>query len=214
MSAEFPKGALSGSFKKFMSEKKVIVIVSVITIALLIVPTFLIGGNKGDNSSKTSTEAASLNELVGRPAADFTLESYNGDKTTLSSLKGKNVILFFNEGLMCYPACWDQIAAFGKDTEFADKNTVVLTIVTDSKKDWEGAVEKMPELAGAIVLLDTNRKVSVSYKMLSLPSSMHRGQTPGHTYVVIDAEGIVRYVKDDVQMAVRNQELLAEIGKL
>ena len=197
-----------------MNEKRLLVIVSVITIALLIVPTFLLGGNKSESSSKGPTEATSLNELIGKPAADFTLESYNGDKTTLSSLKGKNVILFFNEGLMCYPACWDQIAAFGKDSEFLDKNTVVLTIVTDSKKDWESAVEKMPDLAKATVLLDTNRKVSVSYKMLSLPSSMHRGQTPGHTYVVIDAGGIVRYVRDDVQMAVRNQELLAEIGKL
>ena len=86
--------------------------------------------------------------------------------------------------------------------------------MTDPKKDWKGAVEKMPDLAKATVLLDTNRKVSVAYKMLSLPSSMHRGQTPGHTYVVIDKEGIVRYVRDDVQMAIRNQELLGEIGKL
>ncbi|KKT11700.1 MAG: hypothetical protein UV89_C0011G0022 [candidate division WWE3 bacterium GW2011_GWB2_43_22] len=178
----------------FMKEKRVLIIGSIITIALLTVPTFLLNGNNGQSSPKGQSE--------------------NGETTTLSSLKGKNVVLFFNEGLMCYPACWDQIAAFGKDTEFTAKNTVVLTIVTDPKKDWKGAVEKMPDLAKATVLLDTNRKVSVAYKMLSLPSSMHRGQTPGHTYVVIDKEGIVRYVRDDVQMAIRNQELLGEIGKL
>jgi len=198
----------------FMKEKRVLIIGSIITIALLTVPTFLLNGNNGQSSPKGQSEIATLDELVGKPAPDFTLESYNGETTTLSSLKGKNVVLFFNEGLMCYPACWDQIAAFGKDTEFTAKNTVVLTIVTDPKKDWKGAVEKMPDLAKATVLLDTNRKVSVAYKMLSLPSSMHRGQTPGHTYVVIDKEGIVRYVRDDVQMAIRNQELLGEIGKL
>ncbi len=197
-----------------MKEKRVLIIGSIITIALLTVPTFFLNGNNGQSSTKGQSETATLDELVGKPAPDFTLESYNGETTTLSSLKGKNVVLFFNEGLMCYPACWDQIAAFGKDTEFTVKNTVVLTIVTDPKKDWKGAVEKMPDLAKATVLLDTNRKVSVAYKMLSLPSSMHRGQTPGHTYVVIDKEGIVRYVRDDVQMAIRNQELLAEIGKL
>lgn len=197
-----------------MKEKRVLIIGSIITIALLTVPTFFLNGNNGQSSTKGQSETATLDELVDKPAPDFTLESYNGETTTLSSLKGKNVVLFFNEGLMCYPACWDQIAAFGKDTEFTVKNTVVLTIVTDPKKDWKGAVEKMPDLAKATVLLDTNRKVSVAYKMLSLPSSMHRGQTPGHTYVVIDKEGIVRYVRDDVQMAIRNQELLAEIGKL
>ena len=197
-----------------MKEKRVLIIGSIITIALLTVPTFFLNGNNGQSSTKGQSETATLDELVGKPAPDFTLESYNGETTTLSSLKGKNVVLFFNEGLMCYPACWDQIAAVGKDTEFTAKNTAVLTIVTDPKKDWKGAVEKMPDLAKATVLLDTNRKVSVAYKMLSLPSSMHRGQTPGHTYVIIDKEGIVRYVRDDVQMAIRNQELLTEIGKL
>jgi len=197
-----------------MKENRVIIIGSVVTIALLMMPLFMFSGNNGQSSPKSQSETATLDELVGKPAPDFTLESYNGDTTTLSGLKGKNVVLFFNEGLMCYPACWDQITAFGKDTEFAAKDTVVLTIVTDAKKDWKGAVEKMPALAKATVLLDTNRKVSVAYKMLSLPSSMHRGQTPGHTYVVIDKDGIVRYVRDDVQMAIRNQELLVEVGKL
>jgi len=129
-------------------------------------------------------------------------------------LKGKNVVLFFSEGLMCYPACWDQIAAFGKDNEFASKDTIALTILNDPKSDWKMAIEKMPELAKAVVLFDTDKRISITYDMLSLPSSMHKGQLPGHTYVVIDKEGIVRYVKDDVSMAVRNQELIAEINKL
>jgi len=47
-----------------------------------------------------------------------------------------------------------------------------------------------------------------------LESSMHRGQFPGHTYVLIDKQGIVRFIKDDVQMAVRNKELIAEVNKL
>ena len=43
---------------------------------------------------------------------------------------------------------------------------------------------------------------------------MHKGQFPGHTYLIIDKEGIVRFIKDDVQMAVRNDELKAELEKL
>ncbi|MCL4366433.1 redoxin domain-containing protein [Patescibacteria group bacterium] len=195
-------------------DKLIIAIGTLVTVTMLIGAIFLLSGNSGQNSSTNQAANTSLNDLVGKNAPDFTLESYNGDKTTLSSLKGKNVVLFFSEGLMCYPACWDQIAAFGKDNQFNDKNTVVLTIVNDPKNDWKGAVEKMPELAQATVLLDTNKKVSIAYDMLSLPSSMHKGQLPGHTYVVIDKEGIVKFVKDDVQMAVRNQELIAEIDKL
>ncbi|KKQ67117.1 MAG: Alkyl hydroperoxide reductase/ Thiol specific antioxidant/ Mal allergen [Candidatus Daviesbacteria bacterium GW2011_GWA2_38_24] len=195
-------------------DKIIITIGGLLTVAMLFGAVFLLSGSSNEGSSSNQAANTPINDLVGKPAPDFTLESYNGDKMTLSSLKGKNVILFFSEGLMCYPACWDQIAAFGKGQEFTDKNTVVLTIVNDPKNDWKGAIEKMPELAGATVLLDTDKKVSIAYNMLSLPSSMHKGQLPGHTYVVVDKDGIVRYVKDDVQMAVRNQELIAEIDKL
>lgn len=205
-----------------MKEKQIIILGSILTVTMLVGAVFLLSGSSSQNSSTNQATNTSLNDLVGKAAPDFTLESYNGDeqvpssgsKTTLSSLKGKNVVLFFSEGLMCYPACWDQIAAFGKDNEFTNKNTVVLTIVNDPKNEWKGAIEKMPELAQATVLLDTDKKVSITYNMLSLPSSMHKGQLPGHTYVVIDKEGVVRYVKDDVQMAVRNQELITEIDKL
>ena len=72
----------------------------------------------------------------------------------------------------------------------------------------------MPELAQATVLFDNNRQVSQGYGVLTLPSSMHKGQFPGHSYVIINKEGIVKYVRDDVQMAIRNQELVTEIAKL
>lgn len=196
-------------------EGLIIIIGFALTAIIVVAAAFLLSGNSGqDSSSNQSTATVALNSLVGKPASDFTLESYDGKKVTLSELKGKNVVLFFSEGLMCYPACWNQIAAFGKDSEFTDKNIVVLTIVNDPKNDWKGAIDKMPELAQATVLLDTDKQVSIAYNMLSLSSSMHKGQLPGHTYIVIDKEGIVRYVLDDVQMAMRNQELIAEIDKL
>ncbi|OGH17102.1 MAG: hypothetical protein A3C30_01745 [Candidatus Levybacteria bacterium RIFCSPHIGHO2_02_FULL_40_18] len=162
-------------------------------------------------SPQISTEV--FGKLLDKEAPDFTLENYEGKKVNLKSLRGKSVILFFSEGLMCYPACWDQIAAFGKDQKLNNENTVTLTIVNDRRADWKSALKKMPELATAQVLFDTDRSASVAYGVLSLPSSMHRGQLAGHTYVVIDKEGIVRFVKDDPQMAIRNQELLGEVSK-
>lgn len=199
-----------------MNKERLIIIIGFVALAVIIIAAaFLLSGDSGQNSSTNKSASPTiLDSLLGKPAPDFTLEGYDGKKITLSSLRGKNVVLFFSEGLMCYPACWNQIAAFGKDSKFTDKNTVVLTIVNDPKNDWKGAIEKMPELASATVLLDTNKQVSITYNMLSLPSSMHKGQLPGHTYVVIDKEGIVRFVKDDPQMAIRNQEIMSEIDKL
>ena len=168
----------------------------------------------GHHGGGTPANSKVFNSLVGKAAPDFTLASYNGDTITLSQLRGKNVILFFNEGLMCYPSCWNQVAAFGKDTELKNKNTVVLNITVDPKKDWQEAVGKMPELAAATVLLDTDKKVSTAYGVLSLPSSMHRGQFPGHSYVIINKNGVVRFVNDDTEMAVRNKELVNEVSNL
>lgn len=152
--------------------------------------------------------------LIGKKAPDFELESYNGTKIKLSSLKGKNVVLFFNEGVMCYPACWNQIAALGADKQLNNENTVAISISVDAKSDWTQAVNKMPELAQATVLFDTSREVSDLYGVLNLPSSMHKGQNAGHTYVIVDKEGVVRYTKDDLSMGVRNDELKSEIAKL
>lgn len=170
--------------------------------------------NINDNHHNPSPADSKIFEnLLGKEAPDFSLESFDGRKVSLSSLRGKNVVLFFNEGLMCYPACWEQISAFVKDTRFNPDETVVLSIVTDTKDKWAEAVRQMPELAKATVLLDSSQEVSKTYGTLSLASSMHKGQLPGHTYVVIDKEGTVRELKDDEEMLIRNDELASIIEK-
>ncbi len=161
-----------------------------------------------------TTNEEKFRSLTGREAPDFTLESYTGEQINLKELRGKRVVLFFTEGLMCYPSCWNQMAAFGNDSAFNNIDTVTLSITVDNKSDWGQAVAKMPELASATVLFDTNRQVSSEYGVLSLSSSMHKGQFPGHTYIILDKKGIVRFIMDDPQMGVRNYELKKELEKL
>lgn len=167
-----------------------------------------------DHGSHESGDLEKLNSWVGQQAPDFTLYSYDNKKMTLSEQKGKRVVLFFTEGVMCYPSCWNQIAAFGQDEAFKKEDTVVFNIVVDTKNEWDTAVKKMPELTQTTILHDASKNVSREYGVLSLPSSMHKGKFPGHTYLLVDKEGIVRFVKDDSQMAVRNDELKAELAKL
>ena len=78
----------------------------------------------------------SSGSVVGKPAPDFSLPDINGKTVKLSDLKGKNIVLFFNEGQMCYPACWNQIEDLGDDPRFDTTNTVAYSIVVDSPEQW------------------------------------------------------------------------------
>lgn len=209
--------------------KQILALVGVISaiVLLVVIITSFSGENKptevesqvnsSDMSGHHGSDVANEEEfqsLIGKAAPDFTLESYDQGQINLQKLRGKKVVLFFTEGLMCYPSCWNQMAAFGGDSAFNNKDTVTLSITVDPKNDWRQAVEKMPELASATVLFDTNRQVSSDYGVLTLPSSMHKGQFPGHTYLILDKEGIVRFARDDPQMGIRNKELKIELEKL
>lgn len=181
-----------------------------------VLAVIILGGVVWQGRAGKASQSGRLvfSQSVGKVAPDFTLPGFDEKTYKLSELRGKNVILFFNEGVMCYPACWNQVLELGKDKRFEEANTLAFSVVVDAKERWAQAVAKMPELAQAKVLLDTGLSASKKYGVLSLPSSMHPGSMPGHTYVLIDKEGIIRYVLDDPQMGLRNEELLVQIKKL
>ncbi|KKT16750.1 MAG: hypothetical protein A2654_00355 [Candidatus Nealsonbacteria bacterium RIFCSPHIGHO2_01_FULL_43_31] len=159
-------------------------------------------------------------QAIGKQAPDFSLESIDGKTVELSDYRGRNVVLFFNEGSMCYPACWDQMTAFGNDERFNTDNVAVFSIVVDQRSEWEKIINEVPQFSKARILFDSDRKVSTAYNVMALPSSMHPPSPmhpdgyPGHTYFIIDQEGIVRYVFDDPNMALRNDLLISELSKL
>ncbi|MBI4426576.1 MAG: redoxin domain-containing protein [Candidatus Kerfeldbacteria bacterium] len=172
-------------------------------------------GDTADHHGLASSGPTSnLQNLINQAAPDFSLTDHNGVTYSLASLKGKNVVLFFNEGVMCYPACWNQVALFGADDRFKGDDVVALSVVVDSQQEWNEAVRQLPELAQATVVHDNGAKVSSAYGVLTTKSSMHYGQLPGHTYVVIDQNGIIRHVYDDPNMAIHNDQLVEEIAKL
>ncbi len=155
-----------------------------------------------------------LNSLMGKPIPNIELKDKEGKTYTAADFKGKNIVLFFNEGLMCYPACWNQIASFGSDERFNSSDIQAISVVVDSANDWKTAIAKMPQLAKATTMFDEGASASRQLGMLTTASSMHRGSLPGHTYVVIDKEGIVRYVFDDPNMAMANDILFSKIKEL
>ena len=212
-------------------KKMPVVTIVVVSIAVLALGYFLFKSSPDNsaNSARINQTASTddhhggspmaansdqLNALVGKPMPDIELKDKDGKTYTAADLKGRNIVLFFNEGLMCYPACWNQIASFGSDERFNSGDIQAISVVVDSANDWKTAIAKMPQLAKANTMFDTGASASRQLGMLTTASSMHRGSLPGHTYVVIDKEGIVRYVFDDPNMAMANDMLFGKIGEL
>ncbi len=162
----------------------------------------------------TSSESLLADNLIDKPAPMFSLRDINGTEFSADSLKGKNIVLFFNEGIMCYPACWNQMVALATDPRLNSTDTVTLSVVIDQPSDWESVIKKMPDLSKATVLFDINKSVSRAFGMLMVKSSMHYGSYPGHSFVVIDKQGIVGYVFDDPNMGIDNERVFTELQKI
>lgn len=195
-----------------MKNKTVLVCVGLV---ILVVGIFIYLSPQNQNGTQGANVSSALTgNIIGKPAPDFSLEDIEGNLVKLSDYKGKNVVLFFNEGEMCYPACWNQVEELGTDARFDTADTIAFSIVVDSKNQWKRIQNQMPQMRNAKILFDVNRAVSLAYGVLSLPSSMHPGSFPGHTYFLIDKGGIIRFFLDDPNMAIRNDQLVAEIGKL
>lgn len=59
------------------------------------------------------------------------------------------------------------------------------------------------------ILADGDRAVSRAYGVLGLPSTMHADR-PGHTFIVVDRDGMVRWKKDMADMGLVGTPVILE----
>ncbi len=146
---------------------------------------------------------------VGTPAPGFTLPSTAGEEVTLSGLRGRKVLLAFFP-LAFTSVCTAELCAFTEVYDrFVDQDTVVLPISVDSIPTLREFKKK--EGLGVELLSDFRREVSRSYGAL-LEDRFHSGRA----YVLIDREGIVRWVHGEETTGARreNADLLKEIAAI
>lgn len=148
--------------------------------------------------TKAETQQPSLksispdNSLAAAVAPSFTLPSTIGGKISLSDYSGKkNVLLYFQEGIMCAP-CWQQIEDIQKQYDkFKSLDIELVTITVDPLN----ALTKETKERGITlpVLEDGDLSVSKAYGVLD--DSMHPGSRPGHTFVLVDKSGNIVWKK-------------------
>jgi peroxiredoxin len=152
------------------------------------------------SSRPTSSTAA-------RTAPDFTLANAAGQTVHLGGYRGKNVILYFSEGAGCQ-ACITQMGEITHNQAAFDKaNIVVLPIVMNTK---EQIVADMAANGVTTPFLLDDGTVSKEYGTLG--KGMHAG-LPGHSFVLIDAQGVQRWYGEYPSMWLAPKDLLAETTK-
>lgn len=186
----------------------ILVILGIVTAIFLVFIVFKPSNGITPNQTASISGSQILSAVIGQKAPGFSLQDIDGKTVSLSGYLGKkNVVLFFTEGAMCYPACWDQMSAFAQDSRFNSSTTQAISVVVDTPQEWQQIESQTPEMKGADILFDTARAVSREYGVLNLPSSMHPGSFPGHTYFIVDKTGVIRYALDDPMMGIRNDAI-------
>lgn len=150
----------------------------------------------------------------GEPAPPIKLASTTGKTFDLGAYKGKeNVLLYFQEGLMCQP-CWDQIVAIERELPKFKALGVgpIVSITGDSLHLIEQKVAD--EGIRSAVMADPGFKVSDAYDARSY--GMMGGKTAGHSFILVGKDGRIMWRGDyggrpDYTMFVPTDALLADL---
>ena len=150
---------------------------------------------------------------TGDAAPDFTLPDQNGEPTTLSSLRGRTVVLYFYPKAST-PGCTTQACGVRDHLPaYEEANAVVLGVSPDPVKK----VKKFHDAEGLnfTLLADEDHAVSEEYGVWA-EKSMY-----GRTYwgvvrstFVIDGEGVVRHVIPKVTPKTHDDQVLAALKEL
>jgi len=130
---------------------------------------------------------------VGAAAPGFTLTSTTGTPVSLSSYRGKKVLLYFHEGLGCQP-CWDQI----RDLSAAESKLHLagidqLLTITSGPADLLGQKMRDDRLT-ATALADTDLSVSRTYNANQF--GMMGTDRDGHSFILVGPDGRIQWRAD------------------
>jgi peroxiredoxin Q/BCP len=150
---------------------------------------------------------------IGQAAPDFTLKASTGKNIALQDFHGKNVLLYFQEGLTCQP-CWDQLSDLEKSAPKLKAAGIdqVVSITTDPA-DLIARKTRDMRLTTP-VLSDPDLAVSKAYHANDF--GMMGSSRDGHSFLLVGPDGAIRWRADyggapDYTMYVPVSKLLTDL---
>lgn len=155
-------------------------------------------------SASGTPSSRSDDDLVGKPAPDFTAVAQDNTTVHLSALKGKPVVLYFYPKDET-PGCTAEASSFRDSWQaIAATGAVVVGVSADSLESHKGFAShhKLPFQLVSDPDGSIGRAFGVPF------SSVHRRQT-----FVIGPDGVVRNVYRTVDVKTHAEQVLADLGK-
>jgi peroxiredoxin len=150
-----------------------------------------------------------LGEGVGAQAPTFTLPSTGEGSVSLADFRGKDVLLYFSEGVGC-DMCFYQMRELEQNaTQLSASGLTVLPIVVNPADQVRAELDRFALTTP--FLIDADKSVSEAYGVLG--TGMHEN-LPGHSFILVDGSGAIAWRGDYPSMFVKTDQLLADIGSV
>jgi peroxiredoxin Q/BCP len=149
---------------------------------------------------------------AGAPAPSFSLPNEQGDMINLADLAGKKVLLYFYPKAMT-PGCTVQAQCL-RDTqsEFTDRNVVVLGISPDAVKRLPKFIEK--ENLNFSLLSDEDHAIAEAFGVWGEKKFMGKIYDGIHRIsFLIDEQGVIEHVFDKFKTKDHHQVVLDFLNK-
>ncbi len=130
---------------------------------------------------------------TGALAPDFSLPSTTGSMVRLGDYRGKNVLLYFQEGIGC-EGCWTQIKDIQTNMrEF--KGLDIDAVVTITTNPIGALTQKVADEGLSMPVL-SDESFAVSHAYSATQYGMMAGSADGHTFILVGPDGRIRWRAD------------------
>ncbi len=170
---------------------------ALLSAAVLVALGLIVGAMSRTSGSTSSTST--------RTAPGFSLTDTAGRTVSLADYRGRAVVIYFSEGAGC-GSCLQQMLAIEKDkAAFDQAGVTVLPIVMNTRNQ----ITQDMKAYGVTTpfLLDDG---TVSRKYQALGKGMH-AELPGHSFVLVDKNGVERWSGEYPSMWLSPQDLLRQV---
>lgn len=140
---------------------------------------------------------------LGAPAPGFELAATDGSTVSLADHGGHDVLLYFSEGVGCDPCFYQQARIEAEQQRFTDAGLTVVPVVVNPAADVRRELARFG--VKSPFLLDPDRSVSGAYDTIGRG---HHADLPGHSFVLVDRDGNLRWRLDEPAMFVEPARLV------